>query len=66
MACFPIIADIRACMLKFESCLVRGISRERNKMAHALAASARMNGDQELFDGVPDHLQVLLCNDAHV
>ncbi|VAI53801.1 unnamed protein product [Triticum turgidum subsp. durum] len=63
---FPIVADIKTELCKFRSHLIEWVQREKNKLAHGLAAFASRNGDLLKLAGVPDELSDILWKDCNL
>lgn len=59
------MADIRHNLNLFESSVVKVISRNKNHLAHELAAMARSTGNQVLLERVPDNLTQLMYSDCN-
>ena len=53
-ACYAVLADARRILSTFASWEVRIIGRNKNSLAHVLAASARRNGDFSLLANIPN------------
>lgn len=62
---FPIIADIKLALSSFQSYLIEWVRRDRNKLAHGLAALASRMGDLFKVAGVPDEMSEALRKDCN-
>lgn len=63
--CFPLVADIRHNLKLFEKFDISVISRNRNRLAHELAAMSRTAGTQVLLARVPDNLAQLMYSECN-
>lgn len=62
---FGTITDILQALSSFESWSIKWVNRERNILAHKLAALASVDGDREIIADVPSSLRTLVCSDCN-
>lgn len=63
---FPLTNDARFLMLNFKEVSVSTVKRNRNKLAHELAAYARRSGDITCVAVVPPDLREILAKDCNL
>ena len=62
-ACYPVLADTKEELGKFDAAQVQYANRNQNKVAHLLAAHARKKEEMYMVAGVPDDLNATLVAD---